>query len=219
MSEPSFAAAIRDNPAVDAPRLVFADWLEELGDPRSEFIRLQCELSQLAATDPRRHDLYMQLASYRGSFVELIKPLSGLVQAFTCERGVFVGAIVASWVLIERGHLLFRAAPTITRLQVNQSAGHVREFAMLPFLSQVTELNFDGNHFGDSGLQALADSPYLSQLRMLDVTRNDISDMGVEHLLRSSSLRSLTTINLRGNEISRRMQSALRLRFGPEISF
>lgn len=33
--------AILDNPEDDALRLVYADWLEERGDPRGEFIRVQ----------------------------------------------------------------------------------------------------------------------------------------------------------------------------------
>ncbi len=45
-------AAICANPEEDTPRLMFADWLEEQGDKasatRAEFIRLQCELAQLA---------------------------------------------------------------------------------------------------------------------------------------------------------------------------
>ena len=32
------------DPSSDVPRLVLADYLEERGDPRSEFIRVQCEL-------------------------------------------------------------------------------------------------------------------------------------------------------------------------------
>lgn len=36
----SFLAAIAANPANETLRLVFADWLEESGDWRSEFVRL-----------------------------------------------------------------------------------------------------------------------------------------------------------------------------------
>ena len=54
-SEP-FLRAICDNPADDAPRLVYADWLDEHGDPeRAEFIRLQ-------VGQARRHD---EFASHR----------------------------------------------------------------------------------------------------------------------------------------------------------
>ncbi len=38
--ESAFLQAIRENPTDDTPRLIFADWLEERGDPRSEVLRL-----------------------------------------------------------------------------------------------------------------------------------------------------------------------------------
>jgi uncharacterized protein (TIGR02996 family) len=41
--------AVVANPDDDAPRLVYADWLDEHGDPdRAEFIRIQIELHHLA---------------------------------------------------------------------------------------------------------------------------------------------------------------------------
>jgi uncharacterized protein (TIGR02996 family) len=43
-----FLADIVANPEDDAPRLIFADWLEDHGDPdRAEFIRTQIELARL----------------------------------------------------------------------------------------------------------------------------------------------------------------------------
>src|SRR5262249_8885478 len=36
---------IRQNPEDDAPRLVYADWLEEQGDIRAEFLRLEVKRS------------------------------------------------------------------------------------------------------------------------------------------------------------------------------
>lgn len=38
-----FRRAIQDRPDDDGPRQVFADWLDERGDPRGQFIRLQLE--------------------------------------------------------------------------------------------------------------------------------------------------------------------------------
>lgn len=43
-------AAVCADPDDDLPRLAFADWLDDHGDPgRAEFIRLQCELARLPA--------------------------------------------------------------------------------------------------------------------------------------------------------------------------
>lgn len=39
-----FLAEIIANPDEDAPRLVYADWLQENGDPLAEFIRVQCAI-------------------------------------------------------------------------------------------------------------------------------------------------------------------------------
>lgn len=49
MSESShFLEQILAEPSEDAPRLVYADWLEEHGDAdRAELIRLQCERAKL----------------------------------------------------------------------------------------------------------------------------------------------------------------------------
>ncbi len=44
----SFLADIVEHPGDDAPRLIYADWLEDHGDPqRAEFIRVQVELEPL----------------------------------------------------------------------------------------------------------------------------------------------------------------------------
>ena len=57
----SFCQAIRKSPEDDALRLVYADWLDERGDPRGQFIRVQCELAQLPDDSPltalRREEL------------------------------------------------------------------------------------------------------------------------------------------------------------------
>ena len=44
-------------PDDDGPRMVYADWLMELGDPRGEFIAIQCTLPTLASDDWRLETL------------------------------------------------------------------------------------------------------------------------------------------------------------------
>src|SRR5579884_3454044 len=51
----AFIQAIQETPEDDAPRLIYADWLEDHGDAdRAEFIRIQCRLAHLAEDDPDR---------------------------------------------------------------------------------------------------------------------------------------------------------------------
>ena len=45
--EEEFLQQIVAAPEDVEPRLVYADWLEERGDPRGDFIRIQCELAEI----------------------------------------------------------------------------------------------------------------------------------------------------------------------------
>jgi uncharacterized protein (TIGR02996 family) len=45
-TERAFERAILDAPEDDAPRLVYADWLEERGDPRGEYLRVETALAK-----------------------------------------------------------------------------------------------------------------------------------------------------------------------------
>lgn len=51
----AFMAAIRDNPDDDTPRLVFADWCDDRGEPdRAEFIRGQVEIARALTPGVRK---------------------------------------------------------------------------------------------------------------------------------------------------------------------
>jgi uncharacterized protein (TIGR02996 family) len=68
--------AICENPDDDAPRLVYADWLDEHGDPRqAEFIRVQIELARESGRASRKRflrdreeELWRQRRTWRYQF-------------------------------------------------------------------------------------------------------------------------------------------------------
>jgi uncharacterized protein (TIGR02996 family) len=64
--EPAFLRALLASPEDNNLRLVYADWLEERGDPRAEFLRLEVALHQ---TEPsaRPRDLCERLHQARGT--------------------------------------------------------------------------------------------------------------------------------------------------------
>src|SRR5689334_22533376 len=83
----AFLKDICTNPDDDAPRLIYADWLDEHGQPeRAEFIRTQCELARLAENDERRSALAARelelLVAHRA---EWSAPLTG----WGAEKSVF----------------------------------------------------------------------------------------------------------------------------------
>jgi uncharacterized protein (TIGR02996 family) len=68
--EEPFIRAILAAPADHAPRLIYADWLEERGDPasasRAEYLRVECQLEIPAAGDRKRRRLQARLRELRG---------------------------------------------------------------------------------------------------------------------------------------------------------
>jgi uncharacterized protein (TIGR02996 family) len=67
--ESAFIRAILADPSDRAPRLVYADWLEEIGDvesvSRAQYLRVECQLDALPSGDARRRKLQAQLLQLR----------------------------------------------------------------------------------------------------------------------------------------------------------
>jgi uncharacterized protein (TIGR02996 family) len=57
----AFLKAIKAAPDDDAPRLIYADWLDEQGRRGGEFLRVECELSAVNSTDDKRWALLAKL--------------------------------------------------------------------------------------------------------------------------------------------------------------
>ena len=77
-------AAIRQAPDDDAPRLVYADWLDEHGQTEwAEFIRIQCELARTNDPALRRREVEL-LAAHHDAFAG---PLAAPHLRFRFERG------------------------------------------------------------------------------------------------------------------------------------
>src|SRR5215207_7846509 len=75
-------AAIRAAPADDAPRLVYADWLDEHGQPeRAALLREHCRAYRLPAGHPDRNQFR----------------LAGLVAAVQAGGGLPDGVVVPAW--------------------------------------------------------------------------------------------------------------------------
>lgn len=123
----AFLAAVRANPADDTVRLVFADWLDDHGEPeRAEFIRVQCELeplreklddSRVQALWQREDELLAEhFPRWAGSVADLgaIEPQFGpvFVRGFPERVGVSINT------LLKRGDEIIAACPTVREVAV-----------------------------------------------------------------------------------------------------
>jgi uncharacterized protein (TIGR02996 family) len=75
--EPELVASIVATPEEDGPRLVYADWLSDRGDPRGELIAVQCALAAadrdeqpVEKTNPLRDQSMALLTTHRARWLE-----------------------------------------------------------------------------------------------------------------------------------------------------
>src|SRR4051794_40379569 len=84
----AFLAAVLADPDDDLPRLIFADYLEERGDVRGEFIRTQIELARADVDDPRRDKLQAREAELQAEFEDAwLGPLGDELVRWWFHRG------------------------------------------------------------------------------------------------------------------------------------
>src|SRR5262245_56576550 len=89
MDDDAFLSAILDDPESDAPRLVYADWLDERGESdRAEFVRVQCALAKIDEADDRWPELRLRERQLLGRRArEWSRPLRTFSNTFTFRRG------------------------------------------------------------------------------------------------------------------------------------
>jgi uncharacterized protein (TIGR02996 family) len=139
--------ALCANPAEDAPRLMYADWLEENGHPeRAEFIRLQCELwnAAPALTAARTRASELQRA-FGNLWYNELPAIPGLEW-----RSLFVRGFIdnASTFRIRNVSKILERAFTATPLQyltvTNLLPGQFRELLDNPLLARLKALHLPG---------------------------------------------------------------------------
>jgi uncharacterized protein (TIGR02996 family) len=212
----TFLQAIIASPDDESLRLIYADWLDERGDPRGEFIRVQCQLANVPEGDPRRPELETRgrdlLGTYEEQWAATVRPW---VKAWTFHRG-FVEDINADLdTALANADKLFGAAPlrrltstcSLFKRRVKHEALPPRAplhrllAAACPYLVLLSEVCFKVNDIGDRGLAALADSPQPFRLRRLDLSSANVGDDGVRAFASSPSFPQLTFLSLAGNPL------------------
>ena len=201
--------AVCETPEADAPRLVYADWLDAHGDPdRAEFIRIQVgreggtiPADRLAAAHDRMYELFAR--GGRAWEAELPRPggvkwVLGGPGAF--RRGFPFGVSFrdgAAW----QGHAaaVFAAAPVETLMCWGMTAAAARAVFASPFVGRVSNLQ---TLVDATGAEALAANPHLvGRLRGLAlevrVRRPGDGDAVATALAQTAGLRGLTSLHVR----------------------
>jgi uncharacterized protein (TIGR02996 family) len=173
-------AAILATPDDDTPRLVFADWLDEHGDPaRAEFIRVQCRLAERMRTEAVADD---DSEAARSAELEATHGARWQAELGTI-RGVdwkdfrrgFPGVRVLSAVtLVRTAKRIFAAAP-VDRVEIMfPEYLAIKSLAKSPAFGRVRDLSFsnlswNGNDDSRVLLRQMLASPLAAGLRVLRI--------------------------------------------------
>src|SRR5262249_25468037 len=153
----------------------YADWLEERGDPRGEFIRTQCQLARFPEGDPRRDvlkDREADLLAAHGSAWRAALPelpyghWGDFVRGLVEEAPAYHAADFLA--LADR---LFAVTPLRHLRIVRLKAADVAPLTAHPGLANLTELELHGEEFGPEGARLLAASPHAANLTGLTLSQ------------------------------------------------
>ncbi|HTK75917.1 MAG TPA: TIGR02996 domain-containing protein [Gemmataceae bacterium] len=217
----AFLANIIADPDADAPRLVYADWLDDRGDgDRAEFIRVQCGLAKV---DENNRDIH-PLASRERELLEKhqqewLRPLRDLaypegrgwlgrwrtkvVFAAVFRRGFPESVVLPCGRFLQRGEDLFRAAP-IQEVQVDcvdpdAPADWFDQLTRFPPLGRLTTLRLRRITLSAGDLGRLAAAPHLDRLRELHVDALALKGDDLTALAESPLLPRLRRLKLEGS--------------------
>jgi uncharacterized protein (TIGR02996 family) len=190
MDQNAFLHTICAHPDDDAPRLVYADWLDERGDPLGEFIRVQVELGKIKPSHPRSEMLRArQLELMLAHVPTWVQPHGMQILGAEFKRGFMcVGTVDANTLLDDQAW-----------------------FERWPW----EVLRFGNAHWD---FITLLNWPPISRLKLLDLSESRLHDHQLLAMTRSENLKHGLKIEL-GNQPTMNEDTATRLQkaFGGRI--
>jgi uncharacterized protein (TIGR02996 family) len=206
----AFLADICANPDDDAPRLVYADWLDDHDQPhRAEFIRVQCQLARLGMNDPQRDELEWRawelLTVHRQEWFSSLPALARKKKAATFRRGFVERLSLTAKEFLRQGKTLFAAMP-LRGVHLRTLGRHVESLVACPLLARLSALdlghNTQGIDVGVGAVVALVGSPHLTGLTELGLSRTLVDENDFRQLAAWPGLARITSLDLRDNRLS-----------------
>jgi uncharacterized protein (TIGR02996 family) len=218
-TDEAFLRDICEHPDDEAPRLVYADWLDEHGDEaRAEFIRVECELEHAEEYGPRWRELSArQLALIRAHKKEWVKPFKGWTYSTRFRRGFVETVLLSLKQFTTHAVELFRLSPVrvlqFTRLNepnlMRVAPATVEALAAVPELRRASGLSFANQFLSDDALQAFLAAADLRNVSALFLGLCRLTLTGLEALAAAPGLARLTRLVLSQSNLSDAAVAAL----------
>jgi uncharacterized protein (TIGR02996 family) len=215
-TEAALLRAIAAHPDEDTPRLIYADYLDELGDPsavaRAEFIRLEVRVARLPARNPEREAAIERIdqlirawdLTWQKEMPEGFTRLTGYRRGFPFRAAANAPALPA---VADDPRLL-----TIDYLELTPDvfATQLREILKQPLFAQLRGLVLRGDGLLSwSGARVLAEGEF-PRLERLVLARQRIGDLGLQALADSWGFPRLRELDVSYNGITAPALTAFR---------
>jgi uncharacterized protein (TIGR02996 family) len=218
MDQTAILSEIIDHPDDDAPRLVFADWLEENGDEAdrtwAEFIRVQIERARLPTDDDRQAELdarERRLAVAHALDWKL--PGEWDLHNLRFRRG-FPEQLLATptWLGVERQPLSSLPIRELSLLPFQQALWRLPDCADLGSIQSLKMEGFADARFTEGSIRALLEAKHLTHLRALHINHNRLGNDALARLLALPAGQQLETLAISDNDLDHAALSHLTTR-------
>lgn len=219
MDEDDFIKEIVQNPHDETLRLVFADFLEDQGDPRAEMIRLQFQRQEMSRFDSARDRI-------RARELKLLRAHGGFgrtppnIKAMTRHGGFIDGIECTKTRFLKNQKEIFQSAP-IRYVQLKGQSAKFDSLNDSPYLGRIAGLTLKGTEATTEQLCRLVSNPGFTELKSLDIRVSAGLEFNANALLRSlcsapalGKLESLSVSNYFaiGDRISELVNAPFRLK-------
>jgi uncharacterized protein (TIGR02996 family) len=204
--------AVLAAPDDDAPRLVYSDWLTEQGDPRGEFIAVQCARASLPADAPEQRQLeereWTLLSLHEDAWRNALAPELLLSAKF--RRGFVDELTLYASTFVEHAETILAREPVRTARVVDPAEKGAVQLAASPALRRLTGLRLSNSTgayekgVGLEGLGALLSSRHLGALESLSLEGQHVDDLGAIVLAKAGpgALPVLQSLQLSADSLS-----------------
>lgn len=203
--EKAFIEQISAAPHDDAPRLIFADWLEESGAPdRADFIRVQIERQSLPNWDRRQLPLWVReralLKDHEPEWRNSLPKIDGVTWG-KFRRGFVSSVTITDLARLNTLANECRLVTPVESISINWpgSRAPFDDSSPIEGLKELTLL--DSPYLDGDEIDMIAWSPILTTLETLNVGQCNLADDGIRRLLNSTHLSNLKALRAPFNSI------------------
>lgn len=212
----AFLDEILTHPADDMPRLIYADWLEDRGDPQADLIRVQCEkarykqgtsewetcrVRERALLDAHGESWFGSLWKIRDEPGWSVGPFAKFLSSLEFRRGfVREVPITSTWIPANAKPI----SPLILKVYFGSQIAvtQARKFkGLFSLLGGIPFLTLGDRSFAPAAVRALQFLPETNLLCRLDLNEARINVKTLRTLCQTPQVKHLSSLNLRLNRI------------------